>query len=101
MKKFWQRISDRDKLSYVMVIAFGGCLLGIRLFFQFGYMLGEKQIVDNPIVRNEPAVNQEKLLLLDEPSPVVRGIEITIALGLIMLGTERLLHRKKQNRRFQ
>jgi len=88
-----------------MTIAFGVSLLGISLFFQFGYMIGERQIVPNPIIRNETQrleIDEEnsKLLLLDEPSPVVRGIEIAIALGLITLGTERLLHYKKQNRRF-
>ncbi len=96
LKKFWHRISDRDRLAYSMVIVFGVCLLAITIFFQFGYMLGEKQIEPNPFIRNEPKAGDAKLLLLDEPSPVVRGIEAAISLGLIVLGIERLATYKKR-----
>lgn len=101
MNKFIKRITNKDKLCYALVIAFGICLLGISLFFQFGYMLGEKQIIPNPIVRNEekqlPIQQQQKLLLLDEPSPVIRRIEIAISIGMIVLGFERLKAYSKRN----
>lgn len=97
-KLYWQKVSNLDRLSYALVSAFGLCLLGVSLFFHFGYMLGEKQIIPNPIVRNEitePETTQ-KLLLLDEPSPIIRGIEVAISIGMIILGIERLKTYKKR-----
>jgi len=95
IKRFWHRITDRDRLCYALVIAFGICLLALMLFFQFGYQLGEREA--KPFLRQEamPYFGGYRVLLIDEPNPVVRGIEITIALGLITLGIERLINAKK------
>lgn len=83
-----------------MVIVFGICLLTLMLFFQFGYQLGEREV--KPFLKQEdtPAFGGYKVLLIDEPNPVVRGIEIAIAIGLIVLGTERLINEKRKPRRF-
>jgi len=96
MRKFWKRVSDRDRLSYAMTIAFGVCLLTLMLFFQFGYQLGEREV--KPFLRQEemPAFGGQKVLLIDEPNPVVRGIEIVVALGLIALGIERFVNHKRR-----
>jgi len=94
MKKLLTRFTDRNKLSYVMNIAFGICLLALMLFFQFGYQLGERQA--EPFLRQENTPAEQKLLLIDEPSPLVRGIEIAIALGMITLGSERLVTYKRR-----
>jgi len=94
MKKLLTRFTDRNKLSYVMNIAFGICLLALMLFFQFGYQLGERQA--EPFLRQENTPAEQKLLLIDEPSPLVRGIEIAIALGMIALGSERLVTYKRR-----
>jgi len=94
MKKLLTRFTDRNKLSYVMNIAFGICLLALMLFFQFGYQLGERQA--EPFLRQENTPAEQKLLLIDEPSPLVRGIEIAVALGMIALGSERLVTYKRR-----
>ena len=94
MKKLLTRFTDRNKLSYVMNIAFGICLLALMLFFQFGYQLGERQA--EPFLRQENTPAEQKLLLIDEPSPLARGIEIAIALGMIALGSERLVTYKRR-----
>ena len=94
MKKLLTRFTDRNKLSYVMNIAFGICLLALMLFFQFGYQLGERRA--EPFLRQENTPAEQKLLLIDEPSPLVRGIEIAIALGMIALGSERLVTYKRR-----
>ncbi len=94
MNRFWKRISNRDKLAYTMVVAFGICLLGLILFFQFGYQLGERKF--SPILAQEQMIDTSKMLLINEPNPVVRKIEIAIALGLIVLGIERLKNYKKE-----
>jgi len=87
-KSFWKRISNKNRLCYALVIAFGICLLALMLFFQFGYQLGERQA--EPFLRQEGTSAEQKLLLIDEPNPVIRGIEIAISLGMITLGAERL-----------
>lgn len=97
-------MTNRDRLCYALVIAFGVCLLSITLFFQFGYMIGEKQagetLTDIPFIRNEPIdPAKQKLLLLDEPSPVIRGIEIAVAVGMIVLGSERLMTYKRRTQK--
>ena len=96
MKKFWRRLTDRDKLCYALVIAFGVCLLAIMLFFSFGYQLGERQI--KPFITNEETTTEQKLLLIDEPNQVVRGIEMGVAVGMIVLGTERLRSYKRRSK---
>jgi len=89
IKKFWHNISNLDKLCYALVIAFGICLLALMIFFQFGYKLGEIQA--KPFLRQEKIDSTTtQLLLIDEPSPVIRGIEIVISIGMIILGAERL-----------
>ena len=94
LRRLWQRLTDRDRLCYALVIAFGVFLLVLMLFFQFGYQLGERQV--KPYLRQENTPAEQKLLLIDEPSPLVRGIEIAIALGMIALGSERLVTYKRR-----
>lgn len=84
---FKRRVSDRDRLCYALVIAFGVCLLLLMIFFSLGYQLGEVQA--DPFYRTEDTAPEQKLLLIDEPNPVIRGIEMTIAVGMIVLGVER------------
>ena len=93
MRRFWKNISNRDRLCYALVIAFGICLLTIMLFFTFGYQLGE--IKTNPFIRWEEN-GEAKMLLIDEPNPVIRGIEIGVAVGMIILGAERLKTYKRR-----
>jgi len=86
---FWKRVSDKNRLCYALVIAFGVCLLTLMLFFQFGYQLGERQI--KPFLRQENiSITEQKLLLIDEPDPIIRGIEVAISIGMITLGIDRL-----------
>ena len=94
MKKLWHRLTDRDRLCYALVIAFGVCLLTLMLFFQLGYQLGERRA--EPFLRQEDTPAEQKLLLIDEPSPIVRGAEIAISLGMITLGVERLKTYKRR-----
>ena len=94
LKRLWQRLTDRDRLCYALVIAFGICLLSLMLFFQFGYQLGERQA--EPFIRQENTPAEQKLLLIDEPNPLVRGTEIAIAIGMIVLGSERLITYKRR-----
>ena len=70
IKHMWSRVKDRDRLAYMMVIAFGVSLLGISITFQLGYAIGEESLA-------------------------VRAIEMAISLGLIALGIERLKDRRK------
>ena len=70
IRHMWSRVKDRDRLAYMMVIAFGISLLGISITFQLGYAIGEESLV-------------------------VRTIEMAISLGLIALGIERLRNRRK------
>ena len=93
-RRFWHRVSDRDRLCYALVIAFGVCLLTLMLFFQLGYQLGERRA--EPFIRQEDTQAEQKLLLIDEPSPIVRGAEIAISLGMIALGVERLKTYKRR-----
>jgi hypothetical protein len=93
-EKFWQRITDKDRLCYALVIAFGICLLGLMLFFQLGYQLGERQA--EPFLRQENTPAEQKMLLINEPNAVVRGIEMAVALGMIALGSERLVTYKRR-----
>ena len=94
LKRLWQRLTDRDRLCYALVIAFGICLLSLMLFFQLGYQLGERQA--EPFIRQENTPAEQKLLLIDEPNPAIRGIEIAIAIGMIVLGSERLITYKRR-----
>ena len=97
-KAIWTRISNRDRLCYALVIAFGVCLVALMSFFQFGYKLGEKEA--KPILRQEnTTAATARVLLIDEPNPIVRGIEFTIGVGMIVLGSERLGNYKKRNRK--
>jgi len=93
LKKFWHRMANRDRLCYALVIAFGVCLLGLMLFFQFGYQLGERQA--EPFLKQENTPAEQRLLLIDEPNLVIRGIEIAVAIGMIALGSERLITYKR------
>jgi len=94
MHNFWQRLTNRDRLCYALVIAFGVFLLSLMIFFQLGYQLGERQA--KPFLRQENTPVEQKLLLIDEPSQMVRGIEIAIAIGMIALGVERLATHKRR-----
>ena len=85
--RFKRRISDRDRLCYALVIAFGVCLLLLMIFFSLGYQIGE--VRDNPFIRDEDTQPEQQMLLIDEPNPVIRGIEMALAVGMIVLGIER------------
>jgi len=74
LQLFWHRISDRDRLSYMMNIAFGLSLLMVSIAFITGNYIGED-------------------------SKIVSIIEILISLGLIALGIERLRNLKKKRTR--
>ena len=93
MNKLWKRISDRNKLSYVMNIAFGLSLLLITLQFQFGNTV---VTVDNP-----PAIIELEQGYITESSQAVRIVEGLIALGLISLGIEKLINGKRKPRNNQ
>ena len=69
-----KRLSDLDRLSYFMNIAFGASLLMVSIAFVTGNVIGE----DNR---------------------VVNGIEIFISVGLIVLGVERIIHQKRRIRK--
>ena len=94
LSRFWKRVSNRDRLCYSLVIVFGVCLLGLMIFFSLGYMIGEVQAP--PFYRTEDTGSGQKLLLIDEPNPVIRGIEMGIGVGMIVLGAERLKSYKKR-----
>ncbi len=96
LRRFWHRLIDRDRLAYAMVIAFGVSLLGIMLFFTFGYQLGEMRVTVPPFIEIQGA-GQTKMLLIDEPRPIVRAIEIFLALGLIVLGIERFRNHERRS----
>lgn len=71
IKRVWRRISNRDRLAYFMVFAFGLSLLMITSAFQVGWKIGEE-------------------------SQVVRVVEFVVALGLMALGVERLRNLKRR-----
>jgi hypothetical protein len=82
---FWKHISDREKLSHYMNIAFGVSLLMITLYFQFG-----KTAIETPngIVTLDSGYITEARLW-------VRIVEGVLSLGLITLGIERIHNRRK------
>ena len=90
MNKLWKRINDRNKLSCFMNIAFGLSLLMITLQFQFGKTTIE---MDDP-----PAKIELEQGYITEGNQVVRVVEGLIALGLIMLGIERLINGRRLQR---
>jgi len=95
-KAIWTRISNRDRLCYALVIAFGVCLVALMSFFQFGYKLGEREA--KPILRQEnTTAATARVLLIDEPNPIVRGIEFAVGIGMIVLGSERLRNYKRRS----
>lgn len=71
LKIFWHRISNLDRLSYMMNVAFGLSLLMVSIAFITGNQIGEN-------------------------SKLISVIEILVSLGLIALGIERLKHYKKR-----
>ena len=80
MRRFWSRISNRDRLAYFMVIVFGLAFLMETLYFQFG----------NTVVTLS---NGQQISLggyIGEPRLWVRIIEGVISLSLITLGIERV-----------
>ena len=89
MNKLWQRISNRNKLSYIMNVAFGLSLLMVTLQFQFG----------NTVIKTPEAIIQLEQGYITEGSLVVRIIEGIIALGLIILGIERMVYDERSKSR--
>ena len=87
MKKLLHRFKDLNKLSYFMNIAFGLSLLMITLQFQFGNTV---ILVDAPPARIELGQGY-----ITEGNQAVRITEGLIALGLIVLGIERLKHYRR------
>ena len=85
MKNLLLRFANKNKLAYMMNIAFGASLLMITLQFQFG-----KTTITVP-----EAIVQLDQGYITEGSQAVRIIEGTLSLGLIILGIERLKNGKK------
>jgi len=85
MKKLLKRLTDKNKLSYFMNIAFGVCILLISFYFQFG-----KTTITTP-----DAIIKLDTGYITETHLWVRIMEIVIGLGLIGLGIERLTNRKR------
>ncbi len=88
IKKLIRRFTNKDKLSYIMNIAFGLSLLMITLQFQFG-----RTVIAVP----EAIINLDHGYIT-EASQVVRIIEGLISVGLVALGIERLVNGKAQRR---
>lgn len=88
LKAFWKRVSNRDRLSYTLVIAFGLSLLGISIFFSLGYQYG-RVIVDRE-------TGEFILLVIDEPNVGIRVLEMAMAVGMIVLGFERMRNYKRR-----
>jgi hypothetical protein len=96
MKNFLNKFKDLNKWSYFMVIAFGLCLLMITLQFQFGntavVIQGETTdtyiLPDMTIYLGQGYITESHLW--------IRIIEGIISLGLITLGIERLINRKRK-----
>ena len=86
IRKFWHRISDTNRLCYVLVTVFGVCLLVITLYFHFGRM-----VITAPtaiIELDHGYITEERLW--------VRVIEGLIAIGMIKLGIWKLItYRRK------
>lgn len=85
------RLTDRNKLSYFMNIAFGLSLLMITLQFQFG---------ETTIMIDEPPM---KIVLehgyITEDNLVIRIVEGIISLGLVALGIERVYNTRRKTRK--
>lgn len=86
LRKLWRRVSNREKLAYFMVIAFGLAFLMITLYFQFG---NTTVVLDNgQQIELDGYIGESRLW--------VRIMEGMISLGLITLGIERLIVYKKR-----
>lgn len=83
--KIIRRFTNRNKLAYFMVIAFGISLLMITLQFQFG-----KTVISTP----DAIVNLDHGYIT-EANQLVRIVEGLLSLGLIILGIERLKNGKR------
>ena len=85
LRKIVKRFLNRNKLSYVLNIAFGLCLLMVTLQFQFGRTI---ITTDLEIIKLEHGY-------ITEANQLVRIIEGLIGIGLVALGIERLINRNK------
>lgn len=85
MKRLLKRLTNLNKLSCAMNIAFGLSLLGITLFFQFG----------RTIITTPEAIVYLGHGYITETRLWVRIVEGIISLGLITLGINRLLYYRK------
>lgn len=86
IKTFWYRISNLDRLSYVMNIAFGLSLVVVMLYFQF----------TTTVITTPTAIVELDYAIIAEPVLGVRIVEFIIGLGLIVLGVERLKSYKRR-----
>jgi hypothetical protein len=87
MKNFLRRFTDRNKLSYFMNIAFGLSFLLEILYWQFGKTTLHVDSFSYTLTSG----------YITESHLWIRIVEGIIALGLISLGIERLINRKKNN----
>lgn len=90
IKNIVLRFKDRNKWSYYMNIAFGLSLLMITLQFQFA-----KTTIT---VEDPPAIIELDSGYITERNQIVRIIEGIASLGLIALGVERIVNKKKQSK---
>jgi hypothetical protein len=88
MKKILKRFTDKNKLSYLLNIAFGICLIMITLQFQFG---------KTTIMTPDAIINLNNGYIT-ETHLWIRIVEGIIGIGLIVLGIERLINRRKKNK---
>ncbi len=82
LNNIWKRVSNLDKLSYVMVIAFGLSFLMETLWWQFG---------KTDVITPDAIINLE-FGVIGESRLWVRIIEGGISIGLIVLGINRLIN---------
>jgi len=89
LKKLWRRISNRDRLAYLMVVVFGLAFLMETLYFQLG---STKALLSNGQILDLGGG------YIYEPRLWVRILEGVLALGLVALGVERLVNYRRARR---
>lgn len=88
MAKLWRRISNLDRLSNFMNIAFGCAFLMVSLYFQFG-----KTVITTP-----EAIIEFDVGYITEERLWVRIMEMGISLALITLGIVQEVRRRNNKK---